>query len=955
MAERAGRRSFLGGASAAPLALLMGIDAIGEVDRIAFGVLLPEIRDWFGVSLTVALTLQTVSSLIIIALAVPMGFLADRWPRVKLTVIGLVGFGVVAFFTGLAPTLTTLAVIRLGAGLVRIVSPSTQSLLADFYPLDVRTPVFSVFQAGESVARFVGPIVAGYAAAWIGWQLPFVALAPVALVLAAVVLLMLKEPERGRYEREEAGLQGENLEQTPPGFAESWRIAKGVRTLRRVWWAMPFLVGAVTILGDLLSLLLSDVFDLDSGARGTIIAAEQPFRIAGLLLGAWAGRRFFSRRPGTVVTVAGLIGVWQGLMILFTAMAPTWWLAIAPFYLGSFATAMVGPALISLMTMVIPPRARGFALGVGAVFIAPGLLVGPFLGAIADSYGLRVGIALSAPLFVVGAIIIASAGTSVDADIRQARAAAAAASASLALGEGSGAMLVIRDLDVHYGGVQVLFNVDFDVEDGEIVALLGTNGAGKSTLLRAIAGTQPPSNGAVFFNGEDITHLPPSAHALAGVVTMPGGKAVFPSLTVREHLKLAASVHEDRSGIDRVLEMFPRLRERLDQPAGELSGGEQQMLGLGQALLTRPKLLMIDELSLGLSPAVVGQLLDVVRQIHSQGTTVILVEQSINVAFTIAERAVFMEKGEIRFSGPTAELLDRPDILRAVFLSAGSGAGGGGRRATATTDIVFETRNLQKRYGGIVATDDVSLQLRDGQILGLIGPNGSGKTTLFELISGFVEADAGEVILLGEDITLLGPEQRARLGIHRSFQDARLFPALTVEETVMVALEKRLEARSTLLAALGSRSVTRAERKIAKRADRLVDLLGLGGFRDAFVRELSTGTRRIVDLACVLAAEPKIVLLDEPSAGVAQRETEELGPLLQRVRTETGCSILLIEHDMPLISAVADELVALDQGRVLTQGRPADVLAHPDVVSAYLGTSEAAVNRSSVSVGKAST
>jgi ABC-type branched-subunit amino acid transport system ATPase component len=240
----------------------------------------------------------------------------------------------------------------------------------------------------------------------------------------------------------------------------------------------------------------------------------------------------------------------------------------------------------------------------------------------------------------------------------------------------------------------------------------------------------------------------------------------------------------------------------------------------------------------------------------------------------------------------------------------------------------------------------VSLQLHDGQILGLIGPNGSGKTTLFDLISGYVEPDAGTIMLLGEDISGLSPEERAKLGLHRSFQDARLFPALTVEETVMVALEKRLEVRSALRAALGARSVTKAEAKAKRRADRLIELVGLGGFRDTFVRELSTGTRRIVDLACVLAAEPAVLLLDEPSAGVAQRETEELGPLLQRVRSETGCGILLIEHDMPLISAVADELIALDQGRILTRGLPDDVLAHPDVVAAYLGTSEAAVNRS---------
>ncbi|HUR77807.1 MAG TPA: ATP-binding cassette domain-containing protein, partial [Acidimicrobiales bacterium] len=459
------------------------------------------------------------------------------------------------------------------------------------------------------------------------------------------------------------------------------------------------------------------------------------------------------------------------------------------------------------------------------------------------------------------------------------------------------------------------------------------------------------SNGAIAFLGEDITFMPPSLHTERGIVCVPGGKATFPTLTVRDHLRLAVWTLDDAELIaqreEEVFGFFPVLRERLDTPAGDLSGGEQQMLALGSAFLLRPRLLLIDELSLGLAPIVVEQLLQIVQAIHANGATVVLVEQSINVAFTIAQRAVFMEKGEIRFTGPTSELLSRPDILRSVFLS---GTGGGGklpvRGRTDADTAVLETVGLSKHYGGITAVNDVSLTLREGRIVGLIGPNGSGKTTLFDLISGYTEPDTGEVMLLGEDISGLDPSRRALQGLHRCFQDARIFGSLTVEETIRVACEKQFEVRSATLAVLQVPQVRKAERRVARRADRLVELLNLGNIRDSFVRELSTGQRRIVDLACVIAANPTVLLLDEPAAGIAQRETEELGPLLERVRFETGCSILVIEHDMPLLTSIADELVAMEQGAVIAAGDPGSVLSHPRVVESYLGTSEAAINRS---------
>jgi ABC-type branched-subunit amino acid transport system ATPase component len=258
----------------------------------------------------------------------------------------------------------------------------------------------------------------------------------------------------------------------------------------------------------------------------------------------------------------------------------------------------------------------------------------------------------------------------------------------------------------------------------------------------------------------------------------------------------------------------------------------------------------------------------------------------------------------------------------------------------------LEVRDLVKTFGGIRATDDVSFTLGRGEILGFIGPNGAGKTTLFDQISGYLEPDGGAIVLGGLDVTSAGPDARARLGLGRSFQDARLFPSLTVTDTLKLALERRLPVRDPVAAALHLPIAKETERALAHRADELIELMGLQAYADKFVGELSTGSRRIVDLACVLAHEPDVILFDEPSSGIAQAETEALGPLLLRIRDATDASLLVIEHDMPLIQAVSDRLVALDLGRVLVSGPPPDVINHPAVVEAYLGTDEAAIARS---------
>lgn len=320
-----------------------------------------------------------------------------------------------------------------------------------------------------------------------------------------------------------------------------------------------------------------------------------------------------------------------------------------------------------------------------------------------------------------------------------------------------------------------------------------------------------------------------------------------------------------------------------------------------------------------------------------------------------------------RFTGPTAELLERPDILRSVFIAGasvepgrGDGAGtvlGVAFEATTTVavarqapdasaGVVLECRDVVKRFGGVHALDGVSIALRRNEVLGLIGQNGAGKTTLFDCISGYHRIDRGRIELSGHDISDWEPHERARSRLGRSFQDATLYPSLTVAETIATSLERQLANRDLVAAALAAPASYESELEAWARVDELVELMGLRAFRDKLVGELSTGSRRIVELACILAQEPAVLLLDEPSGGVAQRETEALGPLLLRVQEATGCSIVIIEHDMPLLSSICDRMYCLELGQVIAEGTPDEVLNHPRVIESYLGDNDAAISRS---------
>lgn len=669
------------------LGLLVMID---ELQGYGFSVLGPEVSRTLGVSaqgLAAALALKTLA----ISLAtLPMAaYVQKRARRAVVAVVPAFAWSTMTIFTGFVGNiwglLANLVADGASTGSVRAVH---LPLLMDTYPPQSRVRVLSAYRTADAAGNILAPLLVSLLTALLGftWRGVFMVMGSLSL-FAAIFTVRLRDPGFGKWDvdrvrnvvRAKTGYGADVLQEDEValGFFEIVRRLFLIPTIRRILAGWAVLGMLLLPLFTYLFFFLDDRWGMGPGARGLFWAVIPIFSITAL---AWFGPRgeaIFRENPARLQRLGALF-LGAGVTCLALAIfSPVFVLMVVLFGVAFAFFALLAPTLNVSMLSIVVPRMRPHASALAGIFLAG---VGGFgglflLGGIDRRFGTGGAIASLALPGIAAAFVLLSAAKTVNADLdRMIDEIVEREELNGMVSKGIRLpMLACRHIDFSYGQLQVLFNASFTVDDGEMVALLGTNGAGKSTLLRVISGLGLPTRGSVRFRGADITYLDAERRLRLGITQVPGGRAVFGRLSVADNLRVFGYTHgRNRKAVDRGIEIgfetFPRLAERRNQRAATLSGGEQQMLGLAKAFIVKPKLLLIDELSLGLAPVVVGELLEMVRGVNQEGTAVVLVEQSVNIALSLVQHAYFMEKGEIRFDGRAEDLLARTDLLRSVFL-----------------------------------------------------------------------------------------------------------------------------------------------------------------------------------------------------------------------------------------------------------------------------------------------
>jgi ABC-type branched-subunit amino acid transport system ATPase component/predicted MFS family arabinose efflux permease len=669
------------------LSLLLAFD---ELEGAAIQVLGPNIRDTFHISSGTIVFIGTASSAFFVLGAVPMGWLADRMKRVPIVGIASMFFAFFVFCSGLAVSAFMLFWTRFATGIAKSNSiPVHQSLIADNYPIGIRARMSAVMNMGAHGIGLVSPVLTAAIATWAGgpegWRWAWYILG-IPVFLVALGAFAMKEPPRGQFEKDD--VLGEVIEDENPApisMESAFARIKKIKTIRTVLVAFCALGFGLFSQGELASLYLNDNLHIHSAiSRGLVLSLSG---IAALPLLPFVGRYFdrtYRSNPAKALAMVGALILPSALFtpLQYSVQSSTafWIFGIPQAVLTTSAFAMTAPVLQA----VVPYRLRGMgtALATMYIFFVGGFAGGIISGFFTNAIGVRgTVIALGVPTSIIGGLLLMNGARFIRNDL------------SLVVEElleeqeeehkrkelkQETPVLQVANIDFSYGTVQVLFDVNFEIKRGECVALLGTNGAGKSTILRVVNGLEVPERGVVRLGGRNVTYVSPEQRVKLGIVSLPGGHGVFPSLTVGQNLAVSAWLDEGGKAdvdeiIDGVLELFPELRGKEKQQARSLSGGEQQMLALARVLIHRPEILLIDELSLGLAPIIVERMLEIIEELKERGQTMVIVEQSLNIALEICDRAIFLEKGEVRFEGRAQDLLDRDDLARAVFFGTEGG------------------------------------------------------------------------------------------------------------------------------------------------------------------------------------------------------------------------------------------------------------------------------------------
>lgn len=694
-----------------PIAALLLLTLADLVHGSAFGVVAPDIARTFGISPLIFTAFASVASAVAFVVPLLIAKLVGVRPRRAVVML---------WATGLSATVTVLAGLVPGVALyllIQLVDTTTTTastgvsypLQLDLVPPRARVRIMSlVWAVGTAAAVVVPLVIVGLTSEplglnWRGVMLVMGALA----VLAVLGALGLRDPgvgrsDSGKLEELVLGRQADGVQAPPAGLRgevpdaarqdggnhvdpPTATLLESARVLLTIPSSRLFL--AATLVSTMsapldiyLAFYRADAFGLDLRERALLDAVGGVVALVALLVLSPIGDRLLQGDSARFFRVTALLAVVGTLLNAGQVLAPNVAVLVLLTVAGTAAFSFQGPALAVGSMTIIPAAMRPL---VGSVY-AGAALIGTTLGTVTlgglvVTMGVTKAVLLSCVPALAGTYLVFRAGrfyrsditTTIDITIEE---------SVLAGNQASGVrppLLTCRGIDLHYGHVQVLRDVDFTLNEGEIVALLGVNGAGKSSLLKVISGLVPPTRGLVRLDGHDITLLEANRRTGLGFATVVGGMSTFPSLTVEENLRAfahAARERGERAGraearrIDQALQMFPRLADRRHQQANLLSGGERQMLGLARAVVNPPRLMMIDELSLGLAPVVVEQLLEVVSDIRERGTSVVIVDQSAELMLELADRACFMERGQLRFEGACEDLARRDDLLRAVFL-----------------------------------------------------------------------------------------------------------------------------------------------------------------------------------------------------------------------------------------------------------------------------------------------